>query len=183
MSLTRLRSLLLISLLLILGCAPTKPLPPIIYPKAVYPVLQYPFPTSLEGLEIAAIPFAPGLDVFADPSDTADRQAGSFLNVLDAGNQPIRLILWNNSQDNTTIFTEQIFGISESVAYFTYSPKDAMDLVLNSDVFQEALKGSRVGPMIRSFLGAESFCTLQNQTYPVHGEYSEVTREVIAPGP
>ena len=157
MSPTWLRSLLFI-LLLILSCAPAKPpLPPVIYPKAVYPVLQYPFSTSLEGLEIAAIPFASGQDVFADPSDTTDQQAETRLNVLDAGIQPIRLIIWNNSPDNITIFTGQIFGISESTFYFTYSPKDAVDMVVNSNVFREALKGSRVGPMVRSLLGGRVF--------------------------
>jgi hypothetical protein len=158
MRLAGFRTFLSILLLLILACAPTQPpLPPVIYPKAVYPILQYPFSTSREGLEIAAIPFAPGQDVFADPRDTTDGQAGTFLNVLDAGIQPIRLIIWNDTQDNLTIFTDQIFGISQSVVYFTYSPNDAVDLVVNSPVFQEALKGSRVGPMVRSLLGGRVF--------------------------
>ncbi|MFC1481092.1 hypothetical protein ACFL6E_02470 [Candidatus Neomarinimicrobiota bacterium] len=144
---------LLTALPLIFGCAPPPLLPPIIYPQRVYPVLNYPFSATQAGVEIAAIPFAPGKDIFADPSDTNSTLKAGSLNLLDAGIQPIRLIIWNNSQDNIVIFANQIFGISETSHYFTYKPQDAVGLVVHSAGFKASLKGSRVGPVMRSVLG------------------------------
>lgn len=155
MNIVRSRSLILIFLAMVIGCAPTpKSLPPAISPKAVYPILEYPFFKNVDGLEIAAVPYTPGQSIFANPSDTAGGQVDTILNILDAGVQPIRLIIWNKSQDVFTISPDQIFGVADSAVYFLYPPEDAVNLVGKSDAFQNALEGSQVGPMIGALMGS-----------------------------
>ena len=129
MDLKRLNYLLMIALLVGVGCAPTTPkatpLPPAIYPAIVYPISHYPFSTNVDGLEIAAIPYVPGKNVFANPSDTTSGVTDTVLNIIDAGVQPIRLIIWNKSSDIIVIDPSQIFGLSNSANYFPYPPEDA----------------------------------------------------------
>ena len=158
MDLKRLNYLLMIALLVGVGCAPTKPkakpLPPAIYPAIVYPISHYPFSTNVDGLEIAAIPYVPGKNVFANPSDTTSGVTDTVLNIIDAGVQPIRLIIWNKSSDIIVIDPSQIFGLSNSANYFPYPPEDAVNLVVKSDIFREAVESNKVGPMIESLLGS-----------------------------
>lgn len=105
-------------LLLTFGCA-AKPLPKIIYPKAVYPMSHYPVSAESEGLAVAAVPFAPGRDIYGDPSKPADEQAKPSLNVLDAGIWPVRLIVLNETGDEITIDPSQIIGMAGPVSYRT----------------------------------------------------------------
>jgi len=139
---------------LIVGCA-TKPLPNIIYPKAIYSMSQYPINTELEGLALVAVPFALGRDIYADPAKPTDTQTSLPLNVLEAGLLPIRLIVSNQTGVEIILDPDQIIGIADAVSYRTYSPQEAVDLVVQSQVFKEAIKGSQVGPVVKSILGGE----------------------------
>ncbi len=153
-------TLLIGVMLIISGCAfrsSPQVLPQISYPRAIYPPAHYPFSQENDGLIIAAIPFAPDRDVFADPAGTDTATGEASINVLDAGVHPIRMIIWNMSEYNILIDTDQLFGIAGSTVFLTYPPKNAVDLVINSPVFDEALKGSRVGPMIGALLGGQVF--------------------------
>ncbi len=153
----RLLTFLTVLLFLIFGCA-TKPLPTIIYPKAIYPMDHYPMAAKSEGLKVTAIAIAPGRDIYADPAKTTDeKQANPSLNVLEAGVLLIRLVVLNETKDEIILDPEQIIGIADTVSYRTYSPQDAADLVIQSKVFKEAIKGSQVGPVVKSILGGEVF--------------------------
>jgi hypothetical protein len=138
------------------GCA-TTPLPKIIYPKAIYPMNRYPISVESGGLKIAAVPFGPGRDIYADPSQPLREQAQPPLNVLDAGVWPVRLIILNETGDEILIDPNQIIGVTESVSYRTYTPQEATDLVVQSKVFKDATKDSQVGPVITSLLGGDIF--------------------------
>lgn len=138
------------------GCA-TTPLPKIIYPKAIYPMNQYPVSAESEGLKIAAIPFGPGRDIYADPSQPLREQSELPLNVLDAGVWPVRVIFLNESGDEIMIDPNQIIGMAGSVSYRTYTPQEAVDLVVQSKVFKDASKDSQIGPVIKSLLGGDIF--------------------------
>jgi hypothetical protein len=140
--------------MLIFGCA-TKPLPNIIYPKTLYPMSHYPISAELQGLFVAAVPFALGRDIYADPAKPTDAQASLPLNVLEAGVLPIRLIVSNQTGDEIIFDPDQIVGIADTASYRTYSPQEAVDLVVQSQVFKEAIKGSQVGPVVKSILGGE----------------------------
>ncbi len=155
----RFRYLLLISLLTSTGCAPapSKSLPRAIFPKAAYPIHQYPFSINVEGIEVAAVPYAPGKNIFANPNDSTDGQTYTILNIVDTGVQPVRLIIWNKSRDIVSISPSQIFGLADSAAYFLYPPADAVNLVVQSNVFKEALKGSELGQLAESLLGSTAF--------------------------
>ncbi len=141
-------------LLLVFGCA-TKPLPNIIYPKTVYPIDHYPLWAESDGLKIAAVLFAPGGDIYADPAKPTNTQINQPLNVLEAGVLPIRLIVSNQTAHEIILDPDQTMGIAGTVSYRTYTPQDAVDLVVQSEVFKEAIKGSQVGPVVRSILGGE----------------------------
>lgn len=142
---------------LIAGCA-SRPLPTIIYPKAIYPTDHYPMAADSEGLKVAAIPFAPGRDIYADPAKATDeKQANPPLNVLEAGVLLIRVIVLNETKDEIIVDPDQIIGVAGAVSYRTYSPQDAAGLVVQSKAFKEAIKGSRVGPVVKSILGGEIF--------------------------
>ena len=93
--------------LLTFGCA-SKPLPNIIYPKAIYPIGHYPMSAESEGLAIVAVPFAPGRDIYADPAKQVEKQGGLVLNVLEAGVLPIKLIIWNHTKGELLIDPDQI---------------------------------------------------------------------------
>ena len=138
------------------GCA-TKSLPNLIYPKPIYPISRYPLSAESKGLAVAAVPFTPGQDMYTDPMQRASKQAGPELNVLDAGVLPIRLIIWNQTNNEILIDPEQITGMTGPVSYRTYAPQEAADLVVQSQVFLKAIKGSRVGPVVKSILGGEFF--------------------------
>ncbi len=148
------RWMLTVLLLLTFGCA-TKPLPKIIYPKTVYPIDHYPLWAESDGLKIAAVLFAPGRDVYTDPAKPANTQTSQPLNVLEAGVLPIRLIVSNQTAHEIVLDPDQIMGVAGTVSYRTYTPQDAVDLVVQSEVFKEAIKGSQVGPVVRSILGGE----------------------------
>jgi hypothetical protein len=150
----RLLTFLTVLPFLMFGCA-SKPLPTIIYPKAIYPISHYPMSTASGGLKVAAVPFTPGRDVYAEPTTVIDQKVSPPLNVLEAGVLLIRLIVLNETRDEIILDPEQIIGTAGSVSYRTYSPQDAADLVGQSKVFKEAIKGSQVGPVVNSILGGE----------------------------
>lgn len=144
-------------LIVVNGCAATKPLPNLIYPKSIYPISSYPDSAESSGLKAAIYPFAPGRDVYANPKEP-EKHNGSFsLNVLDAGVMPVRLILLNEGEDDILFDPDQIRGVVGEVVYRPYSSEEAVDLVTHSAVFKEAIKGSQVAPVLKSLLGGEIF--------------------------
>ncbi|MGH7273090.1 MAG: hypothetical protein ACREIQ_01350, partial [Nitrospiria bacterium] len=50
---------------------------------------------------------------------------------------------------------DQIIGVADSASYRIYSTQEAVDLVVQSQVFKDAIKGSQVGPAVKSILGGE----------------------------
>lgn len=140
--------------ILISGCA-TKPLSKAIYPRAVYPFDRYPMFTESDGISGAAIPFTLGIDVYADPGKPVSEKSPPPLNVLDAGILPLRLLILNNTGSEILLDPEQIEGIAGATLYKSYTAQEAVNLVIQSKQFQEAIKGSSVGPVLRSILGGE----------------------------
>ena len=141
------------------GCSSQPPLSDIVYArsKAIYPLDHYPLHKNMDGISIAVVPYAPGHDIYADPhlppQPRTDNNKG--LNVLDAGVQPLRLIVSHQGGGEILLDPEHITGVAGNVRYQTYTAAQAIDLVLQSDVFHAAIKGSRVGPILRSIFGGE----------------------------
>ncbi len=136
------------------GCA-AQPLPAIVYPRVIYPASHYPVSAEASGVKIAAVPFAPGRDVYADPAAPSVARADLPLNVLDAAVLPIRLIVWNDSSEEIVFDPNQIAGLAGAASYYPYPPQDAVEIVTHSDAFRSAVKGSQVGPVVQSLLGGE----------------------------
>jgi len=147
------KTALLISLLE--ACASPANLPNIVYPRAIYPLESYPTRSESTGFKAAAIMFKPGKNIYSDPSTPDPEVIVSSLNVLAAGLLPIRVILSNESADEILIDPEQIFGMAGTVIYQSYSSQEAVDLVLGSREFKEAVKGKQLGPVFQSLLGGE----------------------------
>jgi len=141
-------------LFLTFGCA-HRQLPNIVYNPAIYPPGYYPILAEKDGLKIAAARFSAGQDIYADPAKLPNNETVLPLNIIEAGIMSIRLIVWNDTGHEILIDPDQIIGIAESIFYRPYSSREAIELVINSRVFKEALKGSRVGPMVRSILGGK----------------------------
>lgn len=139
------------------GCVSVKPIPNLIYPRPIYPISRYPMASESAGVKAAIYPFAPGRDVYTDPAKPAERDGGLSLNVLDAGVMPVRLILLNEGEEEILFDPDQIRGMVGEVAFRTYSPQEAVDLVTQSKEFKEAIEGSQVGPVLKSILGGEIF--------------------------
>ncbi|HZR45145.1 MAG TPA: hypothetical protein VFA47_00465 [Candidatus Manganitrophaceae bacterium] len=137
------------------GCAATKPLPGLIYPKSIYPIASYPNSAESSGLKAAVYPFAPGRDIYANPKEPEKQNGSLSLNVLDAGVMPVRLIVLNDGDAEILFDPDQIRGISGEMIYRPYTAEEAVDLVARSSVFKEAIKGSQVGPVLKSLLGGE----------------------------
>ena len=136
------------------GCA-VQPLSAIVYPRTLYPASHYPLSAEASGVRVAAVPFAVGRDVYADPAAAPSPRVGIALNVLDAGVLPIRLVVWNDSGEPIVLDPDQITGVAGGVSYRPYSPEDAVTLVTRSEAFKAAIKGSKVGPVLQSLLGGE----------------------------
>ena len=141
------------------GCSSQPPLSDIVYArsKAIYPLDHYAIYTAVDGINVAVVPYAPGHNIYADPHLPPQPRTdnGNGLNVLDAGVQPLRLIISYQGSGEILLDPEHITGTSGDVRYQTHTAAQAIDLVLQSDVFHEAIKGSHVGPVLRSILGGE----------------------------
>ncbi len=149
-----LKLFLLWAVLIFTGCA-SKPLPNSIHPRTIYPQASYAFFAQAEGFKVAAVPFSPGRDIYADPALPVDEEDGLPLNVLDAGVFPVRLILWNETGDEILLDPMQITALGESASFRLYTPEEAVAVVIGSEIFAEAIKGSQVMPVVKSFLGGE----------------------------
>ena len=136
-----------------LGC--TKTLPPLIFPQSLYPADNYPIHVKSAGLLMAVIPYVPGVGMNVDPRRPAPQPDEVPLNVLQAGVFPIRVILTNRGDGELAIEPSQFFCLSSETPYKSYPPQRAMGLVVQSDVFKEALKGTSVGPLLKSIFGGE----------------------------
>lgn len=136
------------------GCA-SRPLPPVVSLRAIYPPQDYALSAAADGITVAAVPFAPGRDVYGDPRRPVDAAPATGLNVLNAGVLPVRLIVWNPTGEEIVLDPEQITGRADGVAYRLYAPEDAVTIVTGSNEFKQAIKGSQVGPVVQSLLGGE----------------------------
>jgi len=137
----------------ILGC--TKKLPPIIFPQSLYPADAYPIHTKTAGLVMAVIPYVPGVGMNIDPKRPAPEPDEVPLNVLEAGVFPIRVILTNRGDGQLAVEPSQFLCLSSTTPYKSYPPQRAMGLVVESEVFKAALKGTSIGPLLKSIFGGE----------------------------
>jgi hypothetical protein len=148
------RTVLLIGAL-ILAASCTKKLPPIIFPQSLYPAETYPSHTEIAGLVMAVIPYVPGVGMNIDPKRPLPEPDEVPLNVLEAGVLPIRVILTNHGDGELVVNPSQFLCLSSSAPYKSYPPQRAMGLVVESDVFKKALKGTSIGPLLKSIFGGE----------------------------
>ena len=151
-------TLLLVSAALC-GCSSQPPLSDIVYArsKAIYPLDHYAMYAAVDGINVAVVPYAPGHNIYADPllPSQPHTDNGNGLNVLDAGVQPLRLIVSYKGNSEILLDPEHITGVSGDVRYQIHTAAQAIDLVLQSNDFHEAVKGSHVGPVLRSIFGGE----------------------------
>lgn len=136
------------------GCA-TRSLPELIYPRTFYPIDRYPVVSQIDGLKAAAVSFAAGRDLYADPQGSASAENALPLNVLDAGVWPVRILFVNDSEEKMVIDPDQIAGWNGEAFVRRYTPEEAVKRLVRSKAFKEAIEGSQVGPLIESFLGGE----------------------------
>ncbi len=139
------------------GCSSQPPLLDIAYARnqAIYPPDRYTIHKTMDNINVAVVLYAPGHDIYADPQQPQTKNSHA-VNVLDAGVQPVRLIVSYQGSGEILLDPEYITGVSNDVRYQTYNAAQAIDLVLQSDVFHEAIKNSHVGPVLRSILGGET---------------------------
>lgn len=138
-----------------IGCS-VKELPNIVYPKTIYPISYYPTGATSGGFKVAVVPFEAGKNIYDDPKKPVDKGGKDpVIDVLDAGIFPIRLIVVNHTQSEVILDPEQITGYAGALSYRVYSTQEAVELVVNSAAFKEAIKGSRVGPVVKSILGGD----------------------------
>jgi hypothetical protein len=148
------RVVLLAGVLIFAGsCA--KKLPPLIFPQSLYPAESYPIHTSMAGLIVGAVPYVPGVGMNIDPKHPVTTPDDVPLNLLEAGVLPIRLILTNRRDGEIMIDPSQFFCLSGDTPYKSYPPQRAVSLVVQSDTFKEALKGTSIGPLLKSIFGGE----------------------------
>ncbi|MEW6324162.1 MAG: hypothetical protein AB1515_02120 [Nitrospirota bacterium] len=136
------------------GCA-SKQLPPLIFPQSLYPADSYPVHVTMAGVTVGLVPFTPGQSLYLDPKRPAVEVAHVPLNILQAGVFPLRIIVTNRRDGEIMVEPSQVFCLSEETPYKTYQPQQAVNLIIKSDVFKEALKGTRVGPLLKSIFGGE----------------------------
>ncbi len=141
----------------------------------IYPLPAYPINTTAIGIKAAAVPYAPGRDVYGDPralpvamppkSDNGNHGGGQNgeqtsakkgLNVLETGVWPVRLIIDYTGSGELLIDPEQIVAVAGDVRYPAFAPQAAVSRVINSEAFREAIKGSRIGPFLKSIFGGEA---------------------------
>lgn len=148
------RTSLLVGTLIITGsCA--KKLPPLIFPQSLYPAESYPIHTGNDGLVVAAVPYVPGVGMNIDPKQPTTAPDDVPLNLLEAGVLPIRLILTNRRDGEIVIDPSQFFCLNGNTPYKSYPSQRAIGLVVQSDTFKNALKGTSIGPLLRSIFGGE----------------------------
>jgi hypothetical protein len=139
---------------LVNSCA-NKKLPPLIFPQSLYPAETYPIHTSAEGVVVAAVPYVPGVGMNIDPKHPVVTPDDVPLNVLEAGVLPIRLIFTNRRDGELMIDPTQIFCLNGDTPYKSYPAQRAVGLIVQSDVFKSALKGTSIGPLLKSIFGGE----------------------------
>ncbi|MBI3621757.1 MAG: hypothetical protein HY208_06170 [Nitrospirae bacterium] len=137
-----------------LGCA-NKPLPPLVFPQSLYPAEAYPINTSTAGLVMAVVPYVPGVGMNIDPKQPVHAPDDVPLDVLQAGVFPMRIILSNRGDGELVVEPSQFFCLSGTTPYKSYPPQRAVNLIVQSDVFKQALKGTSIGPLLRSIFGGE----------------------------
>ncbi len=138
----------------VIGCAGKK-LPPLIFPQSLYPADSYPIHASTGGVIVGIVPYAPGRGMNIDPRQpTAPPEEVPF-NMLQAGVFPFRIIMTNRRDGEVVADPSQFFCLSNETPYKSYRPQQAVNLVVGSDVFKTALKGTSIGPLLKSIFGGE----------------------------
>jgi hypothetical protein len=148
------RTALLVGLLIIAGSCARK-LPPLIFPQSLYPAESYPIHTSVAGFVVGAVPYVPGVGMNIDPKQPTNAPDDVPLNLLEAGVLPIRLILTNRRDGEIMIDPSQFFCLNGNTPYKSYPPQRAVGLVVQSETFKNALKGTSIGPLLKSIFGGE----------------------------
>jgi hypothetical protein len=138
----------------LLGCAGKK-LPPLIFPKTLYPAESYAMHTAGGGAVVAVVPYAPGQSLYLDPRQPTPPPENVPLNIVEAGVLPVRIILTNRGDGELVVEPSQFFCLSGDTPYKSYPPQRAMALVIGSEAFKQALKGTSVGPLLKSIFGGE----------------------------
>jgi len=122
-------------------------------PKVILPATAYPNSASTSGVSIAAIPFDPERDVYANPNDPRPRRPD--FNWFKAGVCPTRLIFNNNSGKAIIVDPTQITCIdSAGVGYQPYDAREAGDAVVASEAFKSYVRGAIAGAILGAAIGA-----------------------------
>jgi hypothetical protein len=104
---------------------------------------------------MAVVPYVPGVGMNIDPKQPIEAPDDVPLDVLQAGVFPMRIILSNRGNGELVVEPSQFFCLGGTTPYKSYPPQRAVNLIVQSDIFKNALKGTSVGPLLRSIFGGE----------------------------
>jgi len=126
-------------------------------PKVLLPAASYPHAVNVGGVTVAAVPFDPKRDVYAELHSPHPRQPD--FNWFKAGVCPTRLIFNNDADISYVVNPLQITCTDAAgVTYQPYDLKEAGDAVVASEAFaarvQEGLAGAILGATLGAGLGA-----------------------------
>jgi hypothetical protein len=114
---------------------------------------QFPHAANFKGLAIAVVPFDGLRDVYSDPADP--RPPKPDFDWLKAGVRPTRIILANESPQAVLVDPTQITCIdTRGITYKAYTPREAGDAVVASEVFGVHLRRGLAGALVGGALGA-----------------------------
>ena len=134
---------------LVSSCA--RPEPP--KPKVMMPAASYRNAVNVGGVTVAAVPFDPDRDVYAEPSDPHPRKPD--FNWFKAGVCPTRLIFNSDTDVPYMINPLQITCTDAAgVTYQPYTPKEAGDAIVASEAFAAYARGALAGAILGAALGA-----------------------------
>ncbi len=134
---------------LVSSCA--TPEPP--KPKVMMPAASYRNAVNLGGITVAAVPFDPDRDVYAEPNSPNPRKPD--FKWFKAGVCPTRLIFNSDADVPYVINPLQITCTDAAgVTYQPYTPKEAGDAIVASEVFAAYARGALTGAILGAALGA-----------------------------
>lgn len=139
---------LVFGLLTFTGCATYQP----IKPRVVLHPTQYQNSITYEGISVAAIPFNPQRSMYADPQDPNPHKP--TYNWLEAGVCPVRLIVFNESNDPVYVDPAQIIcSDTNGTIYQPFNETEAGDTIVASQAFKSWVKGAVAGAVVGSLIG------------------------------
>ena len=122
-------------------------------PKVLRPAASYPNAVYVGGVTVAAVPFDPNRDVYADPNAPHPRKPD--FNWFQAGVCPTRLIFDSDADIAYVVNPLQITCTDAAgVTYKPYDPKEAGDAVVASAAFAAYARGALTGAILGAALGA-----------------------------